>query len=284
MPEGDTVHAAAARLHTALAGRTVLRSELRVPRYATVDLRGRRVTQVLARGKHLLIRFDGADVAGVRRGDPALTLHSHLKMEGRWDVYAPGQRWRRPAYTARAVLRVDGAEAVGFELGTVELFPTVTEPQRLPPLGPDPLGPDWDPKIAARNLAADPERAIGHALLDQSLLAGIGNVYRNELCFRHRRHPGTPVGECGDPAGWVEDAHRLLSLNLGRSMRVTTGVDRPGRRLFVYDRARRPCLRCGELIAVGALGGPGEYERTIWWCPRCQSPGTAGDGLACSSP
>ncbi|KXP12710.1 DNA glycosylase [Tsukamurella pulmonis] len=258
MPEGDTVHNLADRLRPVVDGKVLTACDIRVPRYATVDLRGRTVDSVTARGKHLLIDAGGA------------VIHSHLKMEGEWHVYRPGERWRRPAHTARAVLAVDGAQIVGFSLGTCEILTRAEAEAALAHLGPDPLGPDWDADRAAANLAAEPARPVGHALLDQRNLAGVGNVYRNELCFLHGAHPATPVGEAGDMRGWADDAARLLRANLGRSRRVTTGVDRNGLRAFVYGRARRPCLRCGTTIVAGALGGEGEAERAIWWCPRCQ--------------
>ncbi|AUN39113.1 DNA-formamidopyrimidine glycosylase family protein [Tsukamurella tyrosinosolvens] len=258
MPEGDTVHNLAARLRPVLEGEVLTARDIRVPRYAAVDLTGRTVESVTARGKHLLINAGNA------------VIHSHLKMEGEWHVYRPGERWRRPAHTARAVLAVDGAQVVGFSLGTLEILTPAEADGALAHLGPDPLGPDWDADRAAANLAAAPGRPVGLALLDQTVLAGVGNVYRNELCFLRGAHPATPVGECGDPLTWADGAARLLRANLGRTRRVTTGVDRNGMRAFVYDRARRPCLRCGTAIVAGALGGAGDAERAIWWCPRCQ--------------
>lgn len=257
MPEGDTVHDLAARLRPVLAGKVLTACDIRVPRYASVDLTGRTVESVTARGKHLLIAVEGA------------VIHSHLKMEGHWRVHRPGERWRRPAHTARAVLAVDGAQVVGFSLGTLEILTPAEADGALAHLGPDPLGPDWDAARAAANLAAEPSRPVGLALLDQRNLAGVGNVYRNELCFLRGVHPATPVADCGDPAAWAELAARLLRANLGRSRRVTTGAAR-GPAHFVYDRARRPCLRCGTAIAAGSLGAPDEAERAIWWCPRCQ--------------
>lgn len=263
MPEGDTVHNLAARLQPVLGGKVLTACDIRVPRYATVDLAGRTVGSVTARGKHLLID------AGVA------VIHSHLKMEGQWQVYRPGERWRRPAHTARAVLAVDGAQVVGFSLGKLEILTPAETDGALAHLGPDPLGPDWDAGRAAANLAAEPDRPVGLALLDQRNLAGVGNVYRNELCFLRGVHPATSISECGDPRGWADDAARLLRANLGRGRRMTTGIDRDGRRLFVYDRARRPCLRCGTDIVAGSLGGATDPDRTIWWCPRCQ-PRSAG--------
>lgn len=259
MPEGDTIHNLADRLRPVLAGQVLTGSDIRVPRYATVNLAGREVTSVTARGKHLLIDADGA------------VVHSHLKMEGAWQVYREGERWRRPAHTARAILRVNGASAVGFSLGIVEVLTRQEVERRLVHLGPDPLGPDWDAMLAAENLASDPDRPIGVALLDQRNLAGVGNVFRNELCFIGGVHPKTPVAQCGDMLRWADESARLLRANIGRTVRLTTGVDRNGMRAYVYNRARRPCLRCGTPIRAGSLGTDANAERSIWWCPKCQA-------------
>ena len=253
MPEGDTVFRAAAALHTALAGKVLRRSDFRVPRYATVDLSVRMVDEAIPRGKHLLIRAGDA------------VVHSHLKMEGAWHVYKPGQRWRRPGFQARAVLTVDGAQAVGFDLGILEVIERSREDDAVGHLGPDLLGPDWDPALAAANLARDGERPIGLALLDQSVMAGVGNVYRSELCFLRGVHPATPVAAAGDPSRWAALAQKLLDFNKNRVARVTTGDLR--RRLWVYGREGRPCLRCGGTIEQGELGEP---ARVIYWCPHCQ--------------
>ncbi len=158
VPEGDTVHRAAAKLSAALAGREVTRFDIRVPGSATADLRGETVHEVVARGKHLLERIG------------AYTLHSHLKMEGRWDVYRPGERWRRPAFKARAIVGVTGADTVGFDLAMVEVLPTADEDRVVGHLGPDLLGPDWNEAEAVRRVSAD-TRAAHVALLDQRNVA-----------------------------------------------------------------------------------------------------------------
>lgn len=258
MPEGDTVYRCAARLHDALAGQVLTGCDIRVPRYATVDLSGRQVDEVLARGKHLLMRV----------GD--VSIHTHLKMEGSWEIYRRPQRWRKPAHTARIVLRTDTVEAVGFSLGITEVIPRSAEGDVVGHLGPDLLGPDWDPAIAVQNLMADPERPVGLALLDQRIMAGIGNVYRCELCFLRGALPETPVGRIADPEAWVDLAHRLLMANRDRSVRITTGDRRRGRTTWVYDRNRRPCLRCSTIIRSGMFGGEDDDERLIRWCPHCQ--------------
>ena len=183
MPEGDTVFLAATRMHAALAGQRLLATDFRVPRFATADLSGQVVREVAARGKHLLLRTD----AGT-------TLHTHFKMEGAWHLYRPRERWRGPAFQVRAVLRTDPWVAVGFRLAICELLPTASEHEVVGHLGPDVLGPDWDPAEALRRLRADPDRAIGTALLDQRTIAGPGNVYKSEVCFLSGVDPWTPVG------------------------------------------------------------------------------------------
>jgi endonuclease VIII len=258
VPEGDTVFRAAARLHAALAGRELVRSDFRVPAFATLDLTGRTVDQVLARGKHILHRI----------GD--VTVHSHLKMEGRWDVYAPGDRWRRPAHTARAILDAADVSTVGFSLGILEVVARADEDDVVGYLGPDLLGPDWDPGLAEANLTADPERPVGLALLDQRVMAGLGNVYRNELCFLRGVLPTRPVGTVSDTTRMVALAERLILTNRDRNQRVTTGDMRPGRRTWVYGRAGRPCLRCGTPIRHGELGDSELTLRDTYWCPHCQ--------------
>ncbi|AXK35587.1 Fpg/Nei family DNA glycosylase [Streptomyces armeniacus] len=259
MPEGDTVWRTAHELHTALAGAPLTRSDLRVPKLATKDLTGRRVLDVTPRGKHLLARFEDG-----------ITLHSHLGMDGSWRVHAPRERWRGgPAHQVRAVLGTAGHTAVGYRLPVLELLRTAEEDRVVGHLGPDLLGPGWDPDEALRRLLADPARPLGEALLDQRNLAGIGNVYRSELCFLARVPPETPVGELRAPERLVALAQRLLEANRARLARNTTGDRRRGNTLWVYGREHRPCLRCGTAVRLGELGPPAE-RRIAYWCPRCQ--------------
>ncbi|MFB7419250.1 Fpg/Nei family DNA glycosylase [Streptomyces sp. NPDC056121] len=261
MPEGDTVLQTARRLHTALAGQVLIRSDLRVPRFATADLTGRTVLDVTPRGKHLLTRIEGG-----------LTLHSHLRMDGSWKVYAPGERWTGgPGHQIRAVLGNATRTAVGYRLPVLELLRTADENKVVGHLGPDLLGPDWDAITALRNLLRDPARPLGEALLDQRNLAGIGNVYKSELCFLLQVTPWLPVGDLPDTtaARLPELAKKLLEANRDRPARVTTGSGRPGQRLYVYGRAPRPCLRCRTPIRV-ADQGDGSRERPTYWCPSCQ--------------
>jgi len=272
VPEGDSVWRAAHQLHEALAGQTLLASDFRVPRFATLNLAGWTVDEVVPRGKHLLMRV-------VSPEDKRLTIHSHLKMEGAWQVYPPGGRWRKPGFTARCVLRTAAADAVGFSLGIVEVVATANEDSIVGFLGPDLLGPDWDLDEAERRLRSRPEVPIGVALLDQRNLAGIGNIYRCEACFLSGVHPATPVGEVADVGTMMTDAKQLLEVNLGPGRRVTIlnsrgmpvgrMAGRPG--YWVYGRERQPCLKCRTPIQRGLLGKPnGEEERDIYFCPKCQ--------------
>lgn len=255
MPEGDTVYQAARRLD-ALSGQVLTASDLRIPSLATSDLSGRAVLETASRGKHLLIRLEGE-----------LTLHSHLKMEGAWDVQAPGARRRRPEHEIRAVLRTEKTEAIGYSV-LLDLVPTPAESSLVGHLGPDLLGSDWDPAEAVRRLQRLPHVPVGEALLDQRNLAGIGNIYRAEACFVAGYDPHTPVAEVDNLPRLVAIAQRMLEIHKDRHSRVTTGDRRPGRRLWVYRR-RGPCLRCGTPIRTGELGPEGQ-ERTVWWCPTCQ--------------
>lgn len=257
MPEGDTVWQTARRLDV-LSGQVLTATDFRIPSLATVDLAGRRVLETVSRGKHLLIRLEDE-----------MTLHSHLKMEGGWDVQAAGARWRRPEHEARAVLRTEKSEAVGYSV-LLDLVPTPAESGLVGHLGPDLLGVDWDPVEAVRRLQQLPQVPVGEALLDQRNLAGIGNVYRAEACFLIGADPHTPVSEIANLPKLVAIAQRMLEIHKDRHSRVTTGDKRPGRRLWVYKR-RGPCLRCSTPIRSGELG-PGGQERTVWWCPSCQPP------------
>ena len=259
MPEGDTVWLAARRMHTALAGRTLTRFELRVPQHATANLTGRQVEQVLARGKHLLTRIDGG-----------LTLHTHFRMDGVWRLHRPGARWTGgPAHQVRAVLANTEWAAVGYRLHDVTLIETDREPELVGHLGPDLLGPDWDPAEAVRRLTEQPARPIGEALLDQRNLAGIGNLYKAETLFLRGINPWTPVAAIPDLAAVVGLARRLLTANRDHPEQSTTGSLRRGEQHWVYQRAGQPCRRCGSSVAVREQGEP-PRQRISFWCPHCQ--------------
>lgn len=293
MPEGDSVWRAAAELHKALAGQALVSSDFRVPRFATLNLAGWTVSEVVPRGKHLLMRLlepaavgsvatGPADDAGPAATGPsrrALTIHSHLKMEGSWQVYSPGGRWRKPGHTARCVLRTATADVVGFSLGILEVIPTPDESRVVGHLGPDLLGPDWDAEEAVRRLRAAPDAPIGVALLDQRNLAGLGNIYRCEACFLAGVHPAAPVSAVKDLPAMLAEAKVMLEANLGPGPRITRGTAFPGVRgiprsgYWVYGREHQPCLRCRTPIRRGVLGpASGMEDRTIYFCPECQPP------------
>ncbi|WP_449062682.1 Fpg/Nei family DNA glycosylase [Planomonospora algeriensis] len=257
MPEGDVVHRTAGRLGRALDGRVLTRSDFRVPRYATADLTGRTVLETTARGKHLLTRVEGG-----------LTVHTHLRMDGEWLVSPAGHR-TPPGDRVRLLLANADWQAAGVRLGTVDLLRSEAEHRVVGHLGPDPLGSGWDPREAARRLAERPDRSIGEALLDQRNLAGIGTIYRAETLFLAGVSPWRPVGALGDVPGLVEVAQRLMDANRDRTDRVTTGDLRPGRGMWVYGRAGRACLRCGNRVSRGEMGAQPQ-ERLIYWCRHCQ--------------
>lgn len=259
MPEGDTVWRTALHLDKALSGHLLLETDFRVPAHATLDLSGQTVEATLSRGKHLLTRIGAAH-----------TLHSHLKMEGAWHLYRsnpnrPESRWRRPAHEARVVLRTEEWTAVGFALGVVEVVDRRAEDGLVGHLGPDLLGPDWDEDEALSRLLADPSRPVADAILDQRNLAGLGNLYKSELCFLAGAHPRLPVGEVPDLPRLVRRARSALDANKERVEQTTTGDTRRGRQTWVYRRDRQPCRRCGTTIRVDT-----QRERATYWCPSCQ--------------
>jgi endonuclease-8 len=262
MPEGDTVWLAARRMHAALASEVLTRTDFRVPAHATADLTGRRVLEVVSRGKHLLTRIEGG-----------ATLHTHFRMDGSWHLYPCGTRWSGGAeHQVRVVLSVAGWDAVGYRLPVVELLTTDDEDSAVGHLGPDLLADEWSPEMvaeAARRLAADPARTAGEALLDQRNVAGVGTVYRAETLFLEGVHPRAPVGTVADPDRLVRRAHALLFRNRLHPEQATTGDRRRGQEHWVYGRGGRPCRVCGTTIQVEEFG-PQTQERLSYWCPRCQ--------------
>ncbi|MFY9767771.1 MAG: endonuclease VIII Nei2 [Mycobacterium sp.] len=237
-------------LRRALVGRTLTRCDVRVPRFATVDLTGRVVDEVCSRGKHLFIRVGPA------------SIHSHLKMDGSWRVTSQA---KRADHRVRIILEASNIRAVGIDLGVLEILDRAHDGDVVEHLGPDLLGNDWDPKVAAANLTARPDRPIAEALLDQRVLAGIGNVYCNELCFVSGHLPTAPVSAVTDPYRLVSRARDMLWANRFRWNRCTTGDTRTGRQLWVYGRAGQSCRRCRTPINYDDRG-----ERVAYWCLACQ--------------
>jgi endonuclease-8 len=252
VPEGDTVYLAAQRLNTALRGQTIVGSDFRIPRYATVNLSGKVIREVRPAGKHLF--FDLGDVS----------LHTHFKMQGSWHLYRRGERWRKPAYQARVILKTQPWDAVGFDLPVIEL---VTDPQAVVAhLGPDLLAQDFDLGEAVRRMTLDPDRSLGDCLLDQTVVAGLGNVYKSEVAFLAGLDPRTVVKRVPDVADVLQLARRMIRANRSTGSQITTGDTRRGRQRWVYGRAGSPCLRCGTRIAMERDG----TERVTYWCPACQ--------------
>jgi endonuclease-8 len=261
VPEGDTVYLAGKRLRAALTGRTLLRGELRHPRLVEHDLAGRTVLDVATVGKHLLTRFDDGR-----------TLHSHFRMDGSWHLYRPGMSWQRPAHEARAVLETDDRVAVGFLLHDLELLPTAQEDRLVGHLGPDLLDADWSDAHAAealRRFTARGGSELGLVLLEQRVMAGVGNLYKAEVCFLLGLSPWTLVRDVPDPAKAIALSRKLLLRNADRPEQSTTGELGRGRQHWVYDRAGQRCRRCGTRIRT-AEQGDGVYARVANWCPRCQ--------------
>jgi endonuclease-8 len=257
MPEGDTIHYAAARIGAVLAGRVPEEILTPQPRHAREHwpqrLAGRAVRAVDVHGKHLFVRFEGE-----------LTLHSHLRMTGAWSVSPRGRRWKRAASRAWLVLRSEGWEVVEFDGPVLELLrdSRTRFDRRLAALGPDILGERFDLERFLLGLrAGEQTRAIGDALLDQQTVAGIGNVWKAETCFAVGVDPWRVLASVSDEetAALVRFAreHMLESARKGPRARPRA----------VYKRAGLPCGRCGSLIHQR---GQGENNRLTFWCPGCQ--------------
>jgi endonuclease-8 len=258
VPEGDTLYRTAAGLRPHLVGRTVTAARARRPGPQVERIVGATIEAVESQGKNLLIRFDNG-----------LELRTHLRMNGSWHRYRPGERWRRPEARARLVIEVPGAVAVCFDAPVVELFEQRAEALHpaIASLGPDLLDPDFgtaEEDEVVRRLR-DPVRAsatISAALLDQRALAGIGNIWRNETLFVERTDPFATVAS-------LDEAHLRRLVSTARRLLLESVSTAPGRaRLRVYRRAGRPCPRCGTLIRSRPLAA--ELPRTTYWCPNCQ--------------
>jgi len=273
MPEGDSLARIAVALRPHLAGRTVTLARARLPGPVISKVVGRKIESVDTAGKNLLIRFDGG-----------LEIRTHLGLHGSWHRYRPGEPWRRPVSRASLVLEVPGAVAVCFDAPVVELFEARAEPVHptLGQLGPDLLAEQLDLDAAVTRFT-EPEqrhRPIGEVLLDQRVVAGVGNVYKSEVLFLEKIDPFEAAGRLSRPVirGIVSRARELLQFNArpgAAAGRVTTLDPRTSARLaptqlWVYRRAGRPCHRCGTLIKSAPQGS--DVPRTTYWCPNCQRP------------
>jgi endonuclease VIII len=270
MPEGDTIFRAAATLDRALAGEVVTRFETVLPKLARVDedrpVAGRTVEAAEAAGKHLLLRFSGG-----------LVLRTHMRMNGSWHLYRPGERWRRPRLAMRILVETAPFVAVGFDVPVAEFLEgrAVARQRELRALGPDLLAPEFDLAEAARRIRARPGDAIADAVLNQRALAGAGNVFKSEILFVAGVSPFRTVASLSDQelGGVLRHARRLLRANAaertgpGAAMRRTTGRLDPSARLWVYGRGGEACRRCGDAVRFARQG---RDARGTYWCPTCQ--------------
>lgn len=275
MPEGDTIYRSAWTLRAALRGRTITGFRTVLPHLARVDvdhpLTGRTVDEVVSRGKHILMHFSGD-----------LILRTHMRMQGSWHLYRPGERWKQRAGDMRIVIATDAFEAVAFRVPVAEFrtAATLERDEVIRSLGPDLLDeqPDLDAAVARlRALGAAP---LGDALLNQRAVAGIGNVFKSEICFAARLSPDLAVGSLDDATlrRVLEIARQQLRANvpdlrqtalmMGRGRRRTTGRAHPDQALWVYGRRGAPCRRCARPIEAFKQGAD---ARLTYWCPTCQA-------------
>jgi len=274
MPEGDTIFRSARTLHQALAGRVVTSFETVLPVLQRVHddhpLVGRTVLGVRSVGKHLLVAFSGD-----------LVLRTHMRMSGSWHIYRPGERWRRPRVAMRIVIGTADYVAVAFDVPVAEFLTEhdLEGHAELRALGPDLLGAGFDPSAALARLRRKSEAEIAVALLDQRVMAGIGNVFKSEVLFVCGVDPYRPVAALSDEEALalIGKARELLNANVadmaatpaavrGHDRRTTRRLQ-PGARLWVYGRSGRPCRNCGTAIRYRMQGAD---ARGTYWCPRCQ--------------
>lgn len=274
MPEGDTIFRTARTLQRALAGRRVERFESVYPALTRVDhdapLHGRTVDTVVARGKHLLINFSGD-----------LILHTHMRMSGSWHVYKPGERWRAPAHELRIRIDTSRYVALAFSVSVAEFLTasTLARHEQIQALGPDLTDPSIDRSEVRRRVAANGQTPLHDVLLNQRVLAGIGNELKSEVLFVARLSPFLAADALSDEQfeRLMDVAQRLMRLNIVEARvssafgRQTTGSLDPRAKVFVYGRSGKPCRVCGHAIAAQKTGGD---ARLTYWCPQCQ-PSTA---------
>ncbi|WP_028491534.1 Fpg/Nei family DNA glycosylase [Thioalkalivibrio sp. ALE19] len=278
MPEGDTIHRLAAMLRPRLEGAALEAVATRAARGEPLREHGpMRADALRARGKHLLMELIAADAT------PWL-LRTHLGMWGTWHEYARGAEWSKPAPQAHAVLTLEDRMLVCFhprELAWRRMPAVGSEAADVERLnarvGPDLLATDVDIDAVVARVRRDAtaDRPLADVLLDQSLAAGIGNVYKSELLFLHGCHPRTPVGRVSDPVlrALHADAVRLLRRNLRPGPRITRERAEPDAFLYVYGREGEACRRCAAVVRRALLG---QHGRATWWCPVCQPEGVAG--------
>jgi endonuclease-8 len=268
VPEGDTILRAARTLQRAIGGRVVSGARTTVPRLDAASLVGRTVAAVEAKGKNLIVRFDDGRL-----------LRTHMRMNGSWHVYRPGERWWKPERSARLVIETDAYVAVCFDAPVVELMRAKDEAVHRPltTLGPDILGETFDRDEARARLRAMPEREVGDAILDQRAVAGIGNIYKSESLYLAGVDPFARVAALADATldAILKRARALMRANVRDDPFVRSTRGGPGGRYWVYRRSGRPCFKCGTAVKMRRQG---EANRSTYYCARCQDAGgsTAG--------
>jgi endonuclease-8 len=272
VPEGDTIFRAARTLNRALAGHTVTRFETVLPQLSRIDqdspVAGRTIESVESQGKWMLMRFSGD-----------LTLLSHMRMNGSWHIYRPGEAWQRGRHHMRVVIETPSFVAVGFDVPVAEFHnsASLSRHPSLTGLGPDVLDENFDPQEAASRLRELGDLPVGDALLRQSAVAGVGNVFKSEICFACRVNPFRKISSLSEAEllCLTTKAQEYLRANVTHGdgvvtysgFRRTTRRANPGERLWVYARHNQPCRRCGAAVLSQKQG---EAARVTFWCPRCQ--------------
>jgi endonuclease-8 len=263
MPEGDTILKAARVLHRALAGATVTRFEPRtVPATRPIAVGHTTIVRVDAAGKHLLMRFSDGFV-----------LRTHMRMSGAWHLYRHGERWRARSHTVRMVIETADWVAIAVNVPVIA-WVRERDLARLAPivhLGPDALADDFDIDDVIRRARVRPDATVADALLDQTVLAGVGNVFKSEILFASRCAPFALVSALTDSRlrAVFEMAREQMRANVapGRDRRATTGRMRHDENLWVYRRAGLACRVCGGTIDMRRSGPD---VRSTYWCPSCQ--------------
>jgi endonuclease VIII len=270
MPEGDTIHRAARTLHAALAGRTVTKFETVFPQLARVEVTGRTVESVDAAGKNLLMHFSGD-----------LHLRTHMRMNGSWHIYKPGERWRKRFSDMRILIETDAWVAVAFNVPVAELHDSrsLERQDDLLHMGPDFLGEELDFDEARRRIRERTDSEIADVLLNQRVVSGIGNEYKSELLFMARVSPFARVRDVTDEQldTILKTARKVMLANIRKRSpaRITNfSFDRKIWQ-YVYGRGGKPCLKCGTPIRYAKQG---KDARGTYWCPRCQGTGDRGQG------
>jgi endonuclease VIII len=275
MPEGDTIFRSARSLNRALAGKPITGFRSTYPLltrfHDDTPLTGQTVESVESRGKWLLIHFSGG-----------ATLATHMLMNGSWHIYKPGERWQRPPSTARIVLENSDYHAVGFDVPVAEIHmpQTLARNRRIPPPGGDLLGAEFNEEDTVQRVRSQGDEELGNVLLRQRVIAGVGNVFKSEVCFVTGLNPFRKISTLTQEqvANLIAEARRLLGSNVmedspdtivtyrGIGRRTTTQTN-PSANLWVYGRKHLPCRKCGERIRSRLQGID---ARSTFWCPRCQ--------------